>query len=88
MEFLPKELLLLSAALGFLGHFIKQASLIKNEFIPFVLIALGVVGSIATLGFSAESVLLGVVSASVAVTAKNMQKQAVKIKDKKKVEKE
>lgn len=75
VQFIPEQLAILSAALWVLGVMLKNAEFIKDNYIPFVLLALGIVFSLAIMGFSAEAILQGIMCAAAAVLVENIKKQ-------------
>lgn len=78
LSFVPSNLLIIVVVLVFIGMAIKAIpeKYIKNEFIPFILAAIGIGFAVWHTGtFNAEVVMQGIICASVATYAKNIQKQ-------------
>ena len=87
IEFVPEALFILIAALYCLGLFLKQSK-VKDNYIPLILLALGVAGALVVNGFNATSLMQGVIAAACAVFVKNIEKQLTKKKEDPKEEKE
>jgi hypothetical protein len=77
--YIPAELGILVVALWVIGYFVKNVNVIKDAYIPFILIALGIIGSIALQGVSTLAVLQGIICAAVAVLGKNVIKQGAEL---------
>ena len=46
VKFVPEQLLILVAALAVVGYFVKSIKKIQDAYIPFILMVLGVAGSL------------------------------------------
>jgi type III secretory pathway component EscS len=79
VKFVPEQLLILVAALGVVGYFVKSTNKIQDAYIPFILMVLGVAGSLLMMGLNVTSVLQGIISAAVAVLGNNIVKQGSEI---------
>lgn len=78
LTFVPSNLLIVVVVLVCIGLALKAIpeKYIKNEFIPFILAAIGVGFAVWHTGtFNAEVVMEGIICASIATYAKNIQKQ-------------
>lgn len=78
LQFIPSQLIIVCVVLFCIGIGLKSIKPLKNEWIPFILGALGILFAIwHTKSFSAEVVMQGIICAAVATYAKNIQKQFV-----------
>lgn len=78
--FLDSRLLILVAALVFIGSVLKGMQKLPDELIPVILTVLGVVMAGFLLGgFTAEAMLQGIISAAAAVYGNQLVKQTKKI---------
>lgn len=78
IKFVPEQLLILVAALYILGVFLKSTPKVQDWIIPWVLLIVGVVGSVAIQkGFSALAAVQGVVATGVAVLTNQLIKQTI-----------
>lgn len=66
VSFIPEQLFLLVIALYILGMFCKQSAIIKDKFIPIILMSVSIIFSVLILGFESENILLGIISWGVA----------------------
>lgn len=83
IKFVPEQLLILVAALYVLGVFLKNSPKIMDWIIPWVLLVVGVLGSVALQqGFTALAVFQGIVSTGVAVLTNQLIKQTLNKEDK------
>ncbi len=78
IEFIAENALILIPVLNVLGSIIKDIEKIPNKFIPLILTLFGVLGSVAVLGLSAESVLQGILVTGAAVYGNQLVKQFTK----------
>lgn len=77
IKFVPEQLLILVAALYVIGIFMKNTQGIKDWIIPWVLIIIGVGGSIALTGMNPMATVQGVICAGVAVLTNQLIKQTI-----------
>lgn len=77
MKFIVEQALILVPALYVLGMILKNSS-VKDKYIPIVLLVLGVAGSIALMGLSAQSVIQGILVTGAAVFTNQLVKQVNK----------
>lgn len=63
-------------ALWIIGYFLKQTEKIKDCYIPFILMGFSIAACVAIIGFSANSVIQGIICTGIAVLGKNLAKQA------------
>ncbi len=78
MEFITENALLLIPVLNVLGTIIKGVEKIPNRYIPIILLGFGILGAVAMLGISAESVVQGVLVTGTAVYGNQVVKQLKK----------
>lgn len=78
LNFVPEQLLILVAALYVLGIFMKNSPKVLDWLIPWVLLVVGIIGSITLQrGFTALAVFQGIVATGVAVLTNQLIKQTV-----------
>lgn len=76
IKLVPEQLLILVAALYVIGIFLKNTSKVADWTIPWILLVVGIIGSIALEGFSAVAVIQGIICAGVAVFTNQLIKQS------------
>lgn len=81
IQFVPEQLLILVAALCVIGIFLKGSNKIKDNFIPWILLILGVAFSVFINGVTPDSVLQGVICAGVSVFSNQLKKQTIDKKE-------
>lgn len=81
-EFLIDEALIVIPALLILGKIFKETPNVKVWTIPYILLILGIVITVALLGFNIDAIIQGVLVAGAAVFGHQLYKQA-KEKDEK-----
>ena len=79
VQFVPEQLGILVASLLVFGTMLKSTNKIQDAYIPFILIVLGIIGSVLMMGTSVTSVLQGIIATAVAVYGKNILKQSKEI---------
>lgn len=77
MKFVVEKALILVPALYVIGMVLKD-SIIKDKLIPVSLLVLGILGAVALLGLSVESVIQGILVAGVTVFTNQLIVQAKK----------
>lgn len=75
IQFVPEQLLIVVAALYVLGLFLKNSK-VKDYLIPWVLLIVSVIASIAIGGINITSVLEGVICCGVSVLSNQLVKQS------------
>lgn len=76
IKFVPEQLMILVAGIFIIGIFLKKTPKIKDWLIPWILIVLGVIGSITlNKDISATSVIQGVICVGAAVLTNQLVKQ-------------
>lgn len=75
LEYITENALLLIPVLNIIGMIIKNIEMISDKYIPLILLGFGIVGAIAIMGFSPESVLQGVLVTGTAVYGNQVVKQ-------------
>ena len=78
IDFITENALLLVPVLNIVGVIIKNTEKIPDKYIPFILLFFGILGAIAILGVSAESVLQGILVTGTAVYGNQIVKQIKK----------
>ena len=75
-EYIVEQALIVIPVLLILGTFIKGTPNIKDWLIPYILLALGVVFTVALTGFNVDSIIQGVLVSGAAVFGNQLYKQA------------
>ena len=78
MDYIIGDALILIPALYILGMVVKNIQAIPDKFIPLILLPFGVVGAGLLMGFSASSVIQGILVTGAAVYANQLVKQTTK----------
>ncbi len=78
VEFITENALLLIPVLNVLGTIIKNTEKIPNKYIPIILLGVGILGAIAILGISPESVVQGILVTGTSVYGNQVVKQLKK----------
>ncbi len=78
IEFITENALLLIPVLNIIGAIIKNTENIPDKYIPFILLFFGIIGAVAILGLSPESVVQGVLVTGTAVYGNQIVKQVKK----------
>lgn len=78
MSYIVERALVLIPVLNILGMILKTLEKIPDKFIPLILLAAGILGSIALMGVSADSVIQGVLVTGAAVYGNQVVKQLKK----------
>lgn len=77
-KFVPEQLMILVAALYVIGMCLKATPKVQDWLIPWILIVIGIIGSIALQqGFTALAFFQGIVSAGLAVLSNQLVKQTL-----------
>lgn len=76
IEFLIEKAWIVVAALWVIGRFIKETPNVPDWLIPYLLLPLGITGTVSLMGFHADAVLQGVIVTGVAVYGHVLLKQA------------
>lgn len=77
-EYIIENALLLIPVLNVIGAVIKGTEKISDKYIPIILLGFGILGAVAILGISAESVIQGVLVTGAAVYGNQVLKQLKK----------
>lgn len=75
VEYIVENALVLVPVLNIIGMIIKNTEKIKDKYIPLILLFFGIVGTVAILGLSADSVVQGVLVTGTAVYGNQVVKQ-------------
>lgn len=75
LSYIINRALVLIPVLNILGMILKTLEKIPDKFIPLILLAAGILGSIALTGLSADSVIQGVLVTGAAVYGNQVVKQ-------------
>ena len=78
IEFVTENALLLIPVLNIIGAIIKNTEKIPDKYIPIVLLFFGILGAVAILGLSPESVVQGILVTVTAVYGNQVVKQIKK----------
>ena len=78
VEFVLENALILIPVLNIIGAIIKGIEKIPDKYIPLILLGFGILGSVAILGLSPESVVQGVLVTGTAVYGNQVVKQLKK----------
>ncbi|MBO5333706.1 MAG: phage holin family protein [Clostridia bacterium] len=78
IEFITENALLLIPVLNIIGAIIKNTEKIPDKHIPIILLFFGILGAVAILGLSPESVVQGVLVTGTAVYGNQVVKQMKK----------
>lgn len=78
ITFIPEQLFILIAAIYVLGIFLKKIDKVKDNLIPIILIVFSIMFAIALVGFSATSILQGILCWGVAIGINQTGKQIKK----------
>ncbi|MCI5796539.1 MAG: phage holin family protein [Ruminococcus sp.] len=78
LSYIINRALVLIPVLNILGMILKTLEKIPDKFIPLILLAAGILGSIALMGVSADSVIQGVLVTGAAVYGNQVVKQLKK----------
>ena len=81
MNYISSYALILIPFLMIIGAVIKNTKTIKDEFIPIILIGIGIAASILMNGFNMDSVIQGVLVAGASVLAHQTYKQLNSLKE-------
>lgn len=77
-EYIFENALLLIPVLNIIGLIIKNTEKIPDKYIPLILLVFGILGAVAILGLSAQSVVQGVLVCGAAVFGNQVVKQIKK----------
>ncbi|SHE78703.1 phage holin family protein [Clostridium fallax] len=75
LQFVPQNIMILIPAIYILGIFLRNSPKIKNWTIPWILMVLGILGSIVIEGFSFLAIIQGIIVAGMAVFTNQIVKQ-------------
>ncbi|MBN6205049.1 phage holin family protein [Ralstonia pickettii] len=75
-EYLIQEALVVIPVLLILGTFIKGTPRVKDWTIPYILLFIGVIITVAMLGFNVDAIIQGVLVSGAAVFGNQLYKQA------------
>lgn len=78
IEFITENALLLIPVLNIIGAIIKNTEKIPDKYIPIILLFFGILGAVAILGLSPESVVQGILVTGTAVYGNQIVKQIKK----------
>lgn len=78
VEYIVENALVLVPVLNIIGMIIKNTEKINDKYIPLILLFFGIVGTVAILGISADSVVQGVLVTGTAVYGNQVVKQLKK----------
>mgnify|MGYP003306844440 CR=1 FL=1 len=78
LEYIVENALILIPVLNVLGVIIKGIEKVSDKYIPLILLGVGILGSVAILGISPESVVQGVLVTGTSVYGNQIVKQMKK----------
>lgn len=78
VEYISENGLILIPVLNIIGMIIKNTEKIPDKYIPIILLAFGIMGTLAIMGVSAHSVVQGVLITGTAVYGNQLVKQIKK----------
>ena len=78
LAYIVDRALILIPVLNILGMILKNTEKIPEKFIPLILLVFGILGAVALSGFSADSVVQGVLVTGAAVYGNQIVKQLKK----------
>lgn len=79
IKFVPESLFILVVTLWIMGTMFKQASIVKDAYIPFLLSAVGIIFTVCLQGFNTNSVMQGIICAAISTYGNNLIKQTKEI---------
>jgi hypothetical protein len=74
-QFIVDEALILIPALWVVGFFLKQSAKVADWIIPWILIVLGIAGSLGLMGFTVQAVIQGILVCGASVLGHQVIKQ-------------
>lgn len=75
-EYIVQQALIVIPVLLILGKIIKETPQVKDWLIPYILLGLGIVASVALMGFNADAIIQGILVSGAAVFGHELFKQA------------
>jgi len=78
IEYIAENALLLVPVLNIIGMIIKSVEKIPDKYIPLILLFFGILGAVAVMGLSPESVIQGVLITGTSVYGNQVVKQLKK----------
>ena len=75
MEYITENALILIPVLYVIGMFLKALEFIKDKYIPCILLVIGIVFSIALIGFNINAVIQGILVSGATVLGNQLIKQ-------------
>ena len=78
-NFIMENALVLIPTLYVIGAILKKTEYVADKYIPVILLPLGIVGAVALMGLSAESVIQGILVAGATVLTNQVVKQSSKV---------
>lgn len=78
MNFVKENIIVLVPVLYIVGEFLKRSEVIKDKYIPTILLVVGVAFSLAILGFTVDGIIQGILVAGATVLGNQLVKQASK----------
>ena len=78
LEYISENALLMIPVLNIIGMIIKSTEKIPDKYIPLILLFFGIVGAVAIMGVSPESIIQGVLITGTAVYGNQVYKQLKK----------
>lgn len=81
IELITEQALILIPVLYIIGILLKNTPKLKDWLIPYILLVLGIVGSVSIIGLTVQAVIQGILVAGAAVFSHQLIKQTTDKKD-------
>ena len=78
MNFIKENIVVLVPVLYIIGEIMKGSQVIKDKYIPAILLVVGVAFSLSILGFNVDGIIQGILVAGATVLGNQLVKQASK----------
>lgn len=78
MNYITENSLIIIPTLYIIGYIIKNMEVVKDKYIPIILLPIGILGSIALNGVSVPNVIQGILVTGVTVYTNQLIKQTTK----------
>lgn len=78
MNFIKENIVVLVPVLYIIGEFMKRSEVVRDKYIPAILLVIAVAFSIAIVGFNVDGIIQGILVAGATVLGNQLVKQANK----------
>lgn len=75
IKFVTEQALILIPVLYIIGMLLKNTPKIKDWLIPYILLALGIVGAVSLMGFTVQAIIQGILVSGATVLGNQLIKQ-------------